>query len=177
MVAIIGILTAVAIPNYQKFQAKARQTEAKVALASLYTAEKSFSSDKSSFSACLPAVGFGVETSSNRYYTVGFDSNVVSSSCGNGTQPCYADGFNPLNTTACGAAGTAKSRFDGNKAVSGASPTYNNVDLDTTTTAVQGVISTGYFRAAAGGFIGSTSSRDQWTMDQDKLLINVQSGI
>lgn len=29
VVAIIGVLAAVAIPNYQKFQAKARQSEAK----------------------------------------------------------------------------------------------------------------------------------------------------
>ena len=37
VVAIIGILAAVAIPNYQKYQARARQSEAKVMLASAYT--------------------------------------------------------------------------------------------------------------------------------------------
>ena len=38
VVAIIGILAAVAIPNYQKFQARARQSEAKIALSAAYTA-------------------------------------------------------------------------------------------------------------------------------------------
>ena len=38
VVAIIGILAAIAIPNYQTYQAKARQSEAKIALAAIYTA-------------------------------------------------------------------------------------------------------------------------------------------
>lgn len=38
VVAIIGILAAVAIPNFLNYQAKARQSEAKVALAAIYTA-------------------------------------------------------------------------------------------------------------------------------------------
>ncbi len=38
VVAIIGILSAVAIPNFMKFQAKSRQSEVKVNLKGLYTA-------------------------------------------------------------------------------------------------------------------------------------------
>jgi type IV pilus assembly protein PilA len=38
VVAIIGILAAVAIPNFLTYQAKARQTEAKLALGSIFTA-------------------------------------------------------------------------------------------------------------------------------------------
>ena len=44
VVAIIGILAAIAIPQYSKFQARARQSEAKVLLAAAFTAEKSFAS-------------------------------------------------------------------------------------------------------------------------------------
>ena len=40
VVAIIGILAAIAIPNFSKFQARARQAEAKVNLKALYTNQK-----------------------------------------------------------------------------------------------------------------------------------------
>jgi type IV pilus assembly protein PilA len=42
VVAIIGILAAIAIPNFLKFQAKSKQSEAKTNLKGLYTAETSF---------------------------------------------------------------------------------------------------------------------------------------
>ena len=45
VVAIIGILTAIAVPNFTRFQAKARQSEAKVNLKALYTAIKSNRAD------------------------------------------------------------------------------------------------------------------------------------
>jgi type IV pilus assembly protein PilA len=38
VVAIIGILAAIAIPNFLTYQAKARQTEAKLALGAIFTA-------------------------------------------------------------------------------------------------------------------------------------------
>ena len=42
VVAIIGILAAIAIPNYQKFQRRARQAEPKTMLSSIYTAQTTF---------------------------------------------------------------------------------------------------------------------------------------
>ena len=41
VVAIIGILAAIAIPNFMRFQARARQSEAKVNLKGAFTATKS----------------------------------------------------------------------------------------------------------------------------------------
>jgi type IV pilus assembly protein PilA len=41
VVAIIGILAAIAVPNFLKFQAKARQTEAKQNLKAIFTSVKS----------------------------------------------------------------------------------------------------------------------------------------
>ena len=40
VVAIIGILSAVAIPNFKKYQAKSKLSEAKVQIAAAYTAEQ-----------------------------------------------------------------------------------------------------------------------------------------
>ncbi|MEZ4744246.1 MAG: prepilin-type N-terminal cleavage/methylation domain-containing protein [Bdellovibrionota bacterium] len=45
VVAIIGVLAALAIPKFASFQAKARMTEAKTNLAHLYTLEEAFYGD------------------------------------------------------------------------------------------------------------------------------------
>jgi type IV pilus assembly protein PilA len=75
VVAIIGLLSAVAIPNFKKYQAKAKMSEAKLQLSALYTAEAAFFSDFNIYHNCLPYMGFdpGPE-SANRYYAVGFNT-------------------------------------------------------------------------------------------------------
>jgi type IV pilus assembly protein PilA len=74
VVAIIGLLSAVAIPNFKKYQAKAKMSEAKLQLSALYTAEASFFSDYNMYHNCLAYMGFdpGPEAA-NRYYAVGFN--------------------------------------------------------------------------------------------------------
>src|SRR5436309_7451317 len=42
VVAIIGILAAIAIPNFMSYQAKARQSEAKVGLGGIFTAATAY---------------------------------------------------------------------------------------------------------------------------------------
>ena len=42
VVAIIGILAAIAVPNYLRFQCKSKQAEVKAGLGGLYTSEKAF---------------------------------------------------------------------------------------------------------------------------------------
>ncbi len=46
VVAIIGILAAIAIPNFMKFQARARQSEAKANLKAVFTSIKSASAER-----------------------------------------------------------------------------------------------------------------------------------
>jgi type IV pilus assembly protein PilA len=58
VVAIIGILATIAVPNFQKFQARSKQTNAKAELSSIYSAQKSFFAEYSTYSAVLPVVGF-----------------------------------------------------------------------------------------------------------------------
>lgn len=45
VVAIIGILAAIAIPNYSRFQCKAKQSEAKSGLRAMYVVELAYSSE------------------------------------------------------------------------------------------------------------------------------------
>jgi type IV pilus assembly protein PilA len=49
VVAIIGILAAIAIPNFLKFQARAKQSEAKQNLGAIFTAYTSYFSDNNTF--------------------------------------------------------------------------------------------------------------------------------
>jgi len=46
VVAIIGILAAIAIPNFIKFQARSKQSEAKANLKAVFTAQKAFFQEK-----------------------------------------------------------------------------------------------------------------------------------
>ena len=66
VVAIIGILAAIAIPNFIKFQARSKQSEAKANLKAMFTAEKAFLQEKDRFSSYVGEVGFAPERN-NRY--------------------------------------------------------------------------------------------------------------
>jgi type IV pilus assembly protein PilA len=81
VVAIIGILAAVAIPNFKKYQAKAKASEGKIQLANLYTAETSFFAEYDMFATCLPQMGYDPSAEIlNRYYAVGFTAANVHAS-------------------------------------------------------------------------------------------------
>ena len=70
VVAIIGILATIAVPNFQRFQAKARQSEAKSALSAIYAAEKAFYAEWSFYRGELRDIGYRPEGQMN--YAVGF---------------------------------------------------------------------------------------------------------
>ncbi len=56
VVAIIGILAAIAIPNFLKYQAKSKQTEAKANVASIYTNAETWYAEHDTFSLAGHAV-------------------------------------------------------------------------------------------------------------------------
>ncbi len=66
VVAIIGILAAIAIPNFIKFQARSKQSEVKANLKSFFTAEKSIFQEKDYYTESIGDVGFSPERG-NRY--------------------------------------------------------------------------------------------------------------
>src|SRR5436309_14721317 len=66
VVAIIGILAAIAIPNFIKFQARSKQSEAKANLKAIYTAEKAYFQEKDTYSNEVGRIGFAPERG-NRY--------------------------------------------------------------------------------------------------------------
>jgi type IV pilus assembly protein PilA len=66
VVAIIGILAALAIPNFMKFQAKSKQSEAKSNLKAVFTAQKAYFAEHDGFSSFFEPTGFAPEAG-NRY--------------------------------------------------------------------------------------------------------------
>ena len=71
VVAIIGILSAIAIPNFIRFQARSKQSEAKGNLKAVFTSEKSYFNEKDKFSASFFVCGFEPERANRYAYQVG----------------------------------------------------------------------------------------------------------
>ncbi|MBF0208569.1 MAG: type II secretion system protein, partial [Oligoflexia bacterium] len=154
VVGIIGILSAVAVPNFKKYQARARTSEAKIALASIYTAEQSFRSDSDYYASCLTVMGYDPsEEVSQRYYAMGFGGAQVS---------LAAIKFPACSTTSPGA-------FNAGKAVPNGGSVATTANIPTTALVAADGNS---FTAAAGGFVSqSGTTADVWTMNQIKTLL------
>lgn len=101
VVAIIGILAAIAIPNFLKYQSKAKQGEAKVNLKGIYTAELSYFAEADTY-ASFTAVGFDLAATNARYeYDIGVGASVGgSATCDSGT--AGLDTTPAFTATACG---------------------------------------------------------------------------
>lgn len=179
VVAIIGILSAVAIPNFKTYQSRSRTSEARLQLSSLYTAEVTFASDFDNYATCLREMGYtpgGAAddgyNASNRYYGVGFSeatsevpNNVNGSTCDQGEDFNYfGDGTNQLRVTS--GARAAASHFDPAADGEGDGATvYSNGTS---------------FKAQAAGVISSDFTADDesdlWQIDEFKVLRNVRKG-
>lgn len=167
VVAIIGILSSIAIPNYQKYQAKARQTEAKINLASIYTAETSFTAEQGSYTSCLKSIGYS-PTGAKQYYTIGFTKNNAASCGPTTTGDCLGLSWNSAGTATanCGTFSNGESYFFANIKAN-ASGTIAIGDMPTATAIYNS------FTAGAGGRISTSSATaDGWTIDNNNALTN-----
>lgn len=194
VVAIIGVLSAVAVPNFKKYQAKAKTSEAKVQLAAAYTAQQAFYGDFGIYHTCLAYMGYEpINEFESRYYAVGFESTATATIAA-GAQ---ADAVNSgMNATACPA--TTASRpvttgvhasggatlFAGGKGMGGvkATNTVFDAELSTTMIGVQDADNQDFIMGAAG-IISSDgaqatagSQASVITMNQDKVMVNVRTG-
>ena len=66
VVAIIGILAAIAIPNFIKFQARSKQSEAKANLKGMFTTQKSWFQEHDEYANSVHRIGYSPERG-NRY--------------------------------------------------------------------------------------------------------------
>jgi type IV pilus assembly protein PilA len=156
VVAIVGILSAVAIPNFKKYQAKSKTSEAKLALSGIYSAETSLQADYDYFGSCLNYAGFSP------------------------TPLYYAVGFNAANNTTNGAI-----RTNGGTLCTNADtfvwPATKSVGGQTETTVSAGTVAnTGdSFTAQAEGHISAdvaAAVNSVWTINEDKALVEGTQG-
>ena len=155
VVAIIGILAAVAIPNFQTYQAKSKTSEAKLLLSAIYMAETSFIADADTYATCLEDMGY--VHPSNSYFAGGFNADHKSNKAG----------FNGQNCTPGKHQYGAKRGMGGFTAAAKNVPKGTGADFTTFTAAALGSVSSSFNTAAKAS---------HWTIDQDKVLDNPVRG-
>jgi type IV pilus assembly protein PilA len=156
VVAIIGILSAVAIPNFKKYQAKSKTSEAKLQLASLYSAQTAFSADYNTYSTCLNFMGFDPSGElASRYYAVGHSAAFGAHDAAFNI-PALCDG------AAAGYVYPAGRKVGGRALV-----VVVPAAVATETT---------FVGAAAGYIVDNAPREDQWTINNQKLITNILVG-
>ncbi len=76
VIAVLGLIAAIAVPNYLRYMAKSRQGEAKINLGAIFVSEVSYFGEFSQFGA-FNQTGWTVAASTNRYaYRVGAGATV-----------------------------------------------------------------------------------------------------
>lgn len=73
VIAIIGILAAIAIPSYQDYIRKSRRTDATVAISKIQQAEEKWRANNSKYTGTLSDLGISSSTTEGGYYTISFD--------------------------------------------------------------------------------------------------------
>ena len=172
VVAIIGILSAVAIPNFKRYQAKTKTSEAKLQLSAIYSALTSLQSDYDAFATCLVDAGY-VAPTANNYYAIGMASD-----------NSKARDIVIKNGGTC----TSNYQFPAHKSVGGytalagdldkikTAKNYSDTGVDKPSVDDAGA----YFVAGAIGGIDPDNNKadtaSQWVINQDKDLREVNRG-
>lgn len=179
VVAIIGLLSAVAIPNFQKYQARSKTSEAKLQLSAIYTAEASFFADYNIYSHCLNYMGYNpTEEQTSRYYTTGFNTFATIAGV------AYTSAINAgISTAECPAAYNATGGvYAAGKSIgsniSAAAYLYstNGSDQSTTTNMVYLAGASGVIHKAFTASSGTGSGASYFTINENKKISTVQNG-
>ena len=162
VVAIIGILAAIAIPNFQRFSSKSKQSEAKSNLSAIYAAERGTQAEWNTFSTSWNVVGY--RPTGWLRYQHGFNNNfpaamppgyagppqdAISNSsvyCGNGV----------MNANNCGVINTPIAPIG----VAGAAMTSST-----------------FLAIASANITGTPGLNDTWIINHQKVVANTANGL
>lgn len=174
VVAIIGILAAVAIPNYARFQAKARQSEARTNLEAIFTCNKAVFAEYNTFISRFNGMGYRPEGTLN--YRIGFTADFA----GGGAIPAALTGGAAANAAGCNSsgdiAGCVVPAYAAGTWTEGVMATGAGA-LGATGTAANTATATA-FRAQARGMVSSSgAAADVWEITNLKVLNNAVPAI
>jgi type IV pilus assembly protein PilA len=157
--AIIGILAAIAIPNFIKFQAKSKQSEAKTGLKGVFQAEKSYFAERDSYSSAFNQIGYIPERGNRYSYHLG-SANPQARDVATLASPGTSAGFNVINIDTFKLGGTAST------GAIGVTPSITTEPGVPTAPGAPGVVSgsSGAFVAMASGTIDNDLPDDQWAL-------------
>jgi len=122
VVAIIGILAAIAIPNFLSYQARSKQSEVKADLGGIFTSELAFFSEFNRFSGFTEIHYFTVSGSTQRYTDRAMPTDPTGTSTG--TPDVLAPGSGPTAENSMTVAGSSATSFT--------ATATGNVDTDST---------------------------------------------
>ena len=111
VVAIIGILAAIAIPNFIAYQAKSKQSEAKVSLGAIFTSAVAYQAESQNPQSYAPVTisQIGWQPSGTPRYSFWYMDGAVAGGNGNGTTVSQFNGSStsttPCNVTVAPASG------------------------------------------------------------------------
>ncbi len=172
VVAIIGILSAVAIPNFKRYQAKTKTSEAKLQLSAVYSALTSLQSDYDAFATCLTDAGY-VAPTANNYYAIGM-----------ATDNANARGIVTNNGGTCGG---SQFQFKAHKSVGGYTAAAGDLTDITPPTSFAGALTApsvdnagaNFIAGAIGGIDPDNNTKvkaSKWVINQDKDLREISRG-
>lgn len=166
VVAIIAILASFAIPQYQNFQAKARQKEGVMQLSAYYTAAAATFVEAGVYYGQFPVTGF--QPAGQLHYRVTAGAGTAVAPAGLQWPACLDTSAATATAANCG---TAQFVGTWTEVVAGAFRAAPVVTCAPRTTNAA-------FTACASARISTNNTlADEWSITQRKLITNVMSGI
>ncbi len=147
VVAIVGILAAIAIPNFLAYQAKSKQSEARVNLGAIFTSQSAFFSEENVYSDNFKAIGWQPIGTAKQVYSYGLGASAG----------------------ACVAAGSVACSLWANPAALAITTCDAPGSLEAATATI--------FNATARGNIDSDTSTDCVHINQAKVFTNLPNDV
>jgi type IV pilus assembly protein PilA len=149
VVAIIGILAAIAIPNFLRFQAKSRQSEAKTNLGGIFTAQTAYFSEHGMYGNFVQIAWSPVGATRYTYVSGDYTGNMLD----------VPAGSHPGNPTA---SLTDNAGFSPPWGIVSQTPTRND---------------NAFLAVAVGNIDNDNPPLDEWTINETRTLLNTNDDV